>query len=97
MDLISYVPRFPNEGETLHGSRFETGCGGKGANQAVAAAKLGCAVKMVGSVGDDAFGTVMKVYFCTCILAGLFGAAGHKFGTRHTRGYVFIFDEIILG
>ena len=56
MDLIAYVPRFPKEGETLHGSKFETGFGGKGANQAVMAAKLGGAVGMLTCVGDDAFG-----------------------------------------
>ena len=40
-DLISYVPRLPQLGETLHGDDFQVGFGGKGANQAVMAAKLG--------------------------------------------------------
>ena len=57
MDLVSYVQRFPKEGETLHGSRFETGFGGKGANQAVMTAKLGAKVGMLSCVGDDSFGT----------------------------------------
>ena len=57
MDLVTYVDRMPNAGETLAAPRFAMGFGGKGANQAVAAAKLGAAVMMVARVGDDAFGT----------------------------------------
>jgi ribokinase len=56
VDLISYVDRMPVKGETLEAPRFEMGCGGKGANQAVAAAKLGSKVMMVSKVGDDLFG-----------------------------------------
>jgi ribokinase len=56
IDLISYVPRLPRVGETLHGSRFQMGYGGKGANQAVMAAKLGAAVTMVCKLGRDVFG-----------------------------------------
>lgn len=56
IDLISYVPRLPELGETLHGSTFRTGYGGKGANQAVMAAKLGAAVSMVTKLGRDDFG-----------------------------------------
>jgi ribokinase len=56
IDLISYVPRLPAPGETLHGTDFRTGFGGKGANQAVMAAKLGARVTMVSRVGRDAFG-----------------------------------------
>ncbi len=56
IDLISYVPRLPRKGETLHGTRFRMGFGGKGANQAVMAAKLGGEVAMVGKVGKDVFG-----------------------------------------
>ncbi|HEY3174159.1 MAG TPA: ribokinase [Candidatus Polarisedimenticolia bacterium] len=56
MDLISYVPRLPRMGETLHGSRFHMGYGGKGANQAVMAAKLGAEVVMVAKLGRDVFG-----------------------------------------
>lgn len=55
-DLISYVPRLPTAGETLHGTSFQMGYGGKGANQAVMAARLGSAVSMVGKVGTDVFG-----------------------------------------
>ncbi len=56
IDLISYVPRMPALGETLHGTRFQMGFGGKGANQAVMAAKLGAAVTMISKVGRDTFG-----------------------------------------
>lgn len=55
VDLISYIDRMPNEGETLEAPSFTMGCGGKGANQAVAAAKLGSKVMMVTKVGDDIF------------------------------------------
>lgn len=55
-DLISYVDRLPTKGETLHCKKFSTGFGGKGANQAVQAAKLGADVMMISKVGDDAFG-----------------------------------------
>lgn len=57
MDLVTRVKRLPKPGETLMGSAFYTTAGGKGANQAVAAAKLGAVVKMIGRVGDDAWGT----------------------------------------
>ncbi|MFQ5485617.1 MAG: ribokinase [Desulfobacterales bacterium] len=56
LDLISYVPRLPRMGETLHGDRFHMGFGGKGANQAIMAAKLGGDVTMVTKLGRDIFG-----------------------------------------
>ena len=56
MDLCVGTPRVPVMGETIIGGGFFTSPGGKGANQAVAAAKLGAAVTMLGCVGDDAFG-----------------------------------------
>lgn len=56
MDLIAYVDRAPAAGETVIGRRFSQGFGGKGANQAVMAARLGAQVAMVACVGDDAFG-----------------------------------------
>jgi len=55
MDLVIRSPHIPQPGETIIGSDFETIPGGKGANQAVAAARLGGQVSMVGRVGDDAF------------------------------------------
>ncbi|MFQ6027509.1 MAG: ribokinase [Dehalococcoidia bacterium] len=56
MDLVTLTERFPEAGETVVGSRFLTYAGGKGANQAVAAARLGARVAMVGRVGTDIFG-----------------------------------------
>ncbi len=56
IDLISYAPRLPKMGETLPGTRFQMGFGGKGANQAVMAAKLGAEVAMLTKVGEDIFG-----------------------------------------
>lgn len=55
-DLVTYVDTLPVPGETVTGGRFETFPGGKGANQAVAAARAGAAVEMYGCVGDDAPG-----------------------------------------
>lgn len=60
MDLIVRMPRFPVAGETLAGHGFATAAGGKGANQAVAAARLGATVAMVGCVGDDAHGSELR-------------------------------------
>lgn len=56
VDLITNITRMPNLGETLEATNFDLGCGGKGANQAVAAAKLGSEVLMISKVGDDIFG-----------------------------------------
>ena len=56
VDLVTYVTRMPERGETLEAPDFALGFGGKGANQAVAAARLGAQVSMVTCVGDDMFG-----------------------------------------
>lgn len=56
MDLVVRTPRFPLPGETLTGHAFYTNPGGKGANQAVASARLGNNTQMVGRVGRDGFG-----------------------------------------
>ena len=56
MDLVVRAPHMPVPGETVIGSDFRTIPGGKGANQAVAAARLGAQVTMIGRVGDDDFG-----------------------------------------
>ncbi|OOF71487.1 ribokinase [Rodentibacter caecimuris] len=56
VDLVTYVEHIPKWGETLEAPQFEMGHGGKGANQAVAMAKLGSHVMMLSKVGDDIFG-----------------------------------------
>jgi ribokinase len=56
VDLIARVARLPGPGETILGSKFQIGFGGKGANQAVMAAKLGAQVSVIGRVGSDIFG-----------------------------------------
>ncbi|MEO5810929.1 MAG: ribokinase [Rhodanobacter sp.] len=56
MDLVTQATRFVRPGETILGQRFVTVPGGKGANQAVAAARLGAKVVLVGALGNDAFG-----------------------------------------
>jgi ribokinase len=59
VDLNSYMTRVPEAGETVIGESFETRMGGKGANQAVAAARFGSSVAMIGAVGTDSFGDLM--------------------------------------
>ena len=59
MDLVGSTDRLPIAGETVFGKSFHTAPGGKGANQAVAAARLGAHVRMVGRVGADDFGTAL--------------------------------------
>ncbi|MFF3780534.1 ribokinase [Streptomyces sp. NPDC001933] len=60
MDLVAYVERAPERGETVTGREFRTVPGGKGANQAVAAARAGGEVMMIGAVGDDEYGAVLR-------------------------------------
>lgn len=60
MDLVTQAPRFVAPGETILGDRFLTVPGGKGANQAVAARRLGAEVALVGALGDDAFGRQLR-------------------------------------
>ena len=60
MDLVVRMPKIPRPGETLLGGVFKTFPGGKGANQAVASARLGAHVTMVGCVGNDSFGEELR-------------------------------------
>ncbi len=59
MDLVARTPRLPIQGETIVGRNFKTLPGGKGANQAVAVARLGATARMYGRVGDDSFGRLL--------------------------------------
>src|SRR5947209_17050190 len=56
VDLTTFTDAFPRPGETIFGRDFPLGFGGKGANQAVAAARCGADVSMIARVGDDLFG-----------------------------------------
>ncbi|TQF73421.1 ribokinase [Rhodococcus spelaei] len=60
MDLVAATARRPAPGETVLGASFSTGPGGKGSNQAIAAARAGAAVNFVGAVGDDAFALELR-------------------------------------
>ncbi|MFK4067921.1 ribokinase [Streptomyces sp. NPDC029674] len=60
MDLVAYVARAPRRGETVTGREFRTAPGGKGANQAVAAARAGATVSLIGAVGTDAHGSRIR-------------------------------------
>jgi len=61
LDLVTKTPRLPIPGETLRGYEFFTAAGGKGANQAVAAARLGISTTLVGRLGDDEFGHQLRL------------------------------------
>ena len=63
MDIAVRAPALPTPGETVLGSDFKASPGGKGANQAVAAARLGANCRMIGRVGDDAFGQDLRASF----------------------------------
>ncbi|AQA24708.1 pfkB carbohydrate kinase family protein [Rhodococcus sp. MTM3W5.2] len=60
MDLVTTTPRLPAPGETILGHGFSTGPGGKGSNQAIAAARAGAQVRFLGAVGDDAFAQELR-------------------------------------
>lgn len=61
-DIVAFVDRHPAPGETILGKRWAAFPGGKGANQAVAVARLGGSVRMIGCVGDDSFGADMRAF-----------------------------------
>jgi ribokinase len=60
MDLVAYVEKAPQRGETVTGREFRTIPGGKGANQAIAAARAGGTVSVIGAVGNDSFGARLR-------------------------------------
>ena len=70
MDLVARVPRMPQPGETLTGHGFLANPGGKGANQAVACARQGARVEMVGRVGNDGFGAELRAGLASHGVAG---------------------------
>jgi ribokinase len=74
MDLVSYTDKIPAAGETCESEEFHIACGGKGANQAIAAGKLGADVLMLTSVGDDLFGEQARKNF-----------AEHHVDTKYVR------------
>ncbi|ARF14982.1 ribokinase [Sporosarcina ureae] len=59
MDIIAQADKFPLQGETVRGKDFQTAPGGKGANQAVACARLGQKVQLIGTTGTDSFGEMI--------------------------------------
>ena len=85
MDLVVTSPKRPIAGETVLGNSFNTVPGGKGANQAVAAARLGASVSMIGCVGDDFYGEIIlsnlrENKVCTDYVEPVTGAVS---GTAH--------------
>lgn len=84
MDLVAYTARAPKLGETVTGREFVTVPGGKGANQAVAAARAGGSVAMIGAVGSDDFGTVLRhTLEASCVDTDLLRTAEGASGTAH--------------
>ncbi|AJF64681.1 ribokinase [Streptomyces vietnamensis] len=84
MDLVVYVPRAPALGETVTGRSFRTVPGGKGANQAVAAARAGGEVAMIGAVGADGFGTQLRATLEHCAVdTDLLRTSEGPSGTAH--------------
>ncbi|SEG75183.1 ribokinase [Saccharopolyspora kobensis] len=84
MDLVAYADTAPKRGETVLGREFHTVPGGKGANQALAAAKAGAAVRMIGAVGEDEFGSEIRrvLQESDVDIAGLRAVPGRS-GTAH--------------
>jgi ribokinase len=97
MDVVNYVDQFAKPGETIHGRSTEFVPGGKGANQAIAAARSGAKVRMVGAVGLDSFGTELVSSLRAAEVDSDFvvikeGTSGMAFITVNS----FVENEIIL-
>lgn len=91
LDLVVSAPYIPAPGETILGTDFETFFGGKGANQAVAAARLGAPTMMIGAVGSDAAGDQLlrglkQAGVDTAAIAVVPGSSGTALITRGSRG-----------
>ena len=63
IDLVSYVARVPEYGSITRAGNFHIACGGKGANQAVAASRLGAGILTISAVGNDIFGEMARENF----------------------------------
>lgn len=88
VDLVAVTRRAPGRGETVTGERFFTATGGKGANQAIAAAKAGGDVAFVGAVGSDAFAAdVMAAFTSAGVKTRLVRTVDgpHRHGARRRR------------
>jgi len=88
--FVLRAPRFPQDGETVFGTDSEIGPGGKGSNQAIAAARLGAAVDLLACVGDDAFGSEARRLWQD---EGLNGRLIHVDPDRATGMAFIIVDE----
>ncbi|MGW0436779.1 ribokinase [Micromonospora sp. NPDC003197] len=81
MDLVAMAPKVPGPGETVVGTDFLTVAGGKGANQAIAAARAGGAATFLGAIGSDSFGVTLKARIAaadvdTSLVRVVYGASG---------------------
>lgn len=90
VDLVVRAPRLPAPAETVTGGSFEQHHGGKGANQAVAAARLGAAVTFVGAVGEDEFG---RAALADLEREGIDVARVSRLGDAHTGVALIVVDE----
>ncbi len=89
IDLVARVERLPEPGETLPSTAFNLVPGGKGANQAVAASRLGAAVRMVGAVGTDSHGDGL---IASLDAAGVDTSAVRRLGTASGQALIFVDD-----
>jgi ribokinase len=98
MDMVTRVSRFPAAGETMCGESFRIFPGGKGANQAVALARLGASVQMVGAIGDDMLGAGYRDILLTegVGVEGLRVATGRATGTASIEVTVKGENHIII-
>src|SRR5918995_1102935 len=89
VDQVTYCHRFPADGETLVADRYVQGFGGKGANQAVMAARLGARVAMIGCLGDDDLGDATLANFAA---TGVDATAGTR-GARVSSGVASVWVD----
>jgi ribokinase len=87
IDLVAGLDRLPEAGETLASTSFALVAGGKGANQAVAAARLGAAVRFVGAVGEDGHGDVL---LAALQADGIDTSATRRLGPATGQAFIFV-------